>query len=150
MFGQVDEGSAHLLMAQRGSEVLGWVFLEIGSMPLISHWAWFKRLMVLPSMQGQGLGRRLTVAAVDLGRDLGLEQLYLTCRSETGLADFYGRLGWLEVGRMPRNLRLADGSYRDEIYMVFEFLAPGISAPQLSTDADGGQPTGNVTLFEAK
>jgi len=130
--------------------VLGWVFLEIGSMPLISHWAWFKRLMVLPSMQGQGLGRRLTVAAVDLGRDLGLEQLYLTCRSETGLADFYGRLGWLEVGRMPRNLRLADGSYRDEILHGVRVPCARHLAPQLSTDADGGQPTGNVTLFEAK
>jgi GNAT superfamily N-acetyltransferase len=89
----------------------------------VRHWAWLKRLMVLPSAQGKGVGRRLTAEAVDLGRRLGLEQLYLTCRSGTGLQEFYSRLGWVEVGQMPRNLKMTDGTYRDEIYMLFELSA---------------------------
>ena len=96
--------------------------LEENAMPLVRHWAWFKRLMVLPSLQGRGIGRVLTAAAIDAGRQLQLEQLYLTCRSDTGLSEYYNGLGWREVGRMPRNLRLADGSYRDEIYMVYDLI----------------------------
>jgi GNAT superfamily N-acetyltransferase len=117
MFRDVATGAQHLLVAHDGDNLQGWVVLEMNAAPLISHWAWFKRLMVRPSLQGSGVGRQLHTAAIAHARSLGLEQLYLTCRSGTGLAEFYARLGWEEVGVMPDNLRLADGSYRDEIYM---------------------------------
>ncbi|MFD4607083.1 hypothetical protein [Streptomyces sp. NPDC058451] len=47
--------------------------------------------------------------------EMGLEQLPLAARSEVGLEDFYGRIGWKEVGRWPGALRLAAGDDRDEI-----------------------------------
>jgi GNAT superfamily N-acetyltransferase len=119
MFQEVAAGAQHLLVAGEGDHLQGWVVLEMNAAPLISHWAWLKRLMVLPSLQGRGVGRYLHAAAIEHARSLGLEQLYLTCRSGTGLAEFYARLGWEEVGVMPDNLRLVDGSYRDEIYMRF-------------------------------
>jgi GNAT superfamily N-acetyltransferase len=68
--------------------------------------------------KGQGFGRAIAERAVDFAGELGWEQLYLTCRSGTNLPEFYSRLGWREVGRMPGNLRLPDGAYRDEIYML--------------------------------
>jgi GNAT superfamily N-acetyltransferase len=117
MFRAIAAGAQHILVAHDGDHLQGWVVIEMNAMPLVRHWAWFKRLMVLPSLQGRGVGRRLHAAAVKLALSLGLEQLYLTCRSATGLAEFYGHLGWEEVGVMPANLRLVDGSYRDEIYM---------------------------------
>ena len=117
MFRAIEAGAQHILVASDGAALQGWVVLEMNAMPLVRHWAWFKRLMVLPSLQGRGVGRQLHAAAVELASGLGLEQLYLTCRSETGLAELYAHLGWVEVGVMPDNLRMVDGSYRDEIYM---------------------------------
>jgi GNAT superfamily N-acetyltransferase len=122
MFRALESGTQHLVVASDNGKLLGWFVLETNAMPLVCHWAWFKRLMVLPSLQGRGIGRMLTAAAIDAGRKLQLEQLYLTCRSDTGLGEYYSGLGWKEVGRMPRNLRLADGSYRDEIYMVYDLI----------------------------
>jgi hypothetical protein len=52
---------------------------------------------------------------------MGLEQLHLAVRGGTGTEQFYGRLGWREVGRWPGALRLARGDDRDEILMI---LAP--------------------------
>lgn len=58
----------------------------------------------------------------DIARDeMGLEQLHLAARGGVGLEDFYGRLGWKEIGRWPGALRLAPGGDRDEILMI---LAP--------------------------
>jgi hypothetical protein len=58
----------------------------------------------------------------DIARDeMGLEQLHLAARGGVGLEDFYGRLGWKEIGRWPGALRLAPGDDRDEILMI---LAP--------------------------
>jgi len=123
MFRDVASGAQVLLVARDDNDLQGWVVIEMNAAPLIGHWAWLKRLMVLPSLQGHGVGRRLHAAAIAYARSLGLEQLYLTCRSGTGLAEFYARLGWEQVGVMPDNLRLVDGSYRDEIYMRFVLQA---------------------------
>jgi GNAT superfamily N-acetyltransferase len=120
MFRGIASGAQHLLVAREGDRLQGWVVLEMNTSPLIRHWAWFKRLMVvLPSLHGRGVGRQLHAAAIQHARSVGLEQLYLTCRSGTGLTEFYARLCWTEVGVMPNNLRMADGSYRDEIYMRY-------------------------------
>jgi len=35
--------------------------------------------------------------------DMGLEQLHLAARAGVGLEDFYGRLGWKEIGRCARS-----------------------------------------------
>jgi hypothetical protein len=53
---------------------------------------------------------------------MGLSQLHLTVRGGTGLEKFYGRLGWREVKRWPRALRLDDGDDRDEVLMVLDPL----------------------------
>jgi GNAT superfamily N-acetyltransferase len=119
MFRAMTTGAQHLVVAREENALQGWVVLEMNAMPLVRHWAWFKRLMVLPSLQRRGVGRHLHDAAINAAQRLGLEQLYLTCRSATGLVEFYRHLGWEQVGVMPDNLRMVDGSYRDEIYMRY-------------------------------
>lgn len=47
-----------------------------------------------------------------------LEQLRLAARAGVGLEDFYGRLGWKEIGRWPGALRPAPGDDRDEFLMA--------------------------------
>jgi hypothetical protein len=53
--------------------------------------------------------------------EMGLEQLHLAARAGLGLEEFYGRLGWREIGRSPGALRLGPGDDRDEVLML---LAP--------------------------
>lgn len=87
------ERTQHLVVATDNGKLVGWFVLENNAMPLVSHWAWFKRLMVIPTLQGRGIGRILTAGAIDAGRQLELEQLYLTCRSDTGLSEYHTGLG---------------------------------------------------------
>jgi hypothetical protein len=57
-------------------------------------------------------------AADEAARSLGLEALQLTCRGGTGVDGFYAKLGYREVGRVPRSIRVEAGDDRDEIYMM--------------------------------
>jgi len=123
LFERLAGGVDHLVIARDGDVLVGWVILERNTEPIVAHWAWVKRLQVDPRRQSRGVGRALMGAVRALARhQLGLEQLYLTVRSDAGLETFYAGLGYREVGRMPRNLRVAVGDARDEIYMVLEPL----------------------------
>jgi hypothetical protein len=55
--------------------------------------------------------------AVELGRKLGLSGLHVTVRQGSHTEDFYARLGFREVGRLPGALRIGPGDDRDEIHM---------------------------------
>jgi len=92
----------------------GVVFLQPGAGPVVAHRATVLRLMVRPELQGRGLGGLLLDAAVERGRELGFDQLLLSARGGTGLPEFYSHLGWTEVGRFPRALRVGPGDVRDE------------------------------------
>lgn len=122
-------GTGHVLLARTpsasddpvspASDVVGWVLIARNERPIVAHWAWLKHLMVLPTAQGRGLGTALVRAAETMAFDaLGLEAVYLTCRSGTGLEGYYVDRGYVVVGRMPGNLRLSGGERRDEIYLV--------------------------------
>lgn len=90
------------------------MFLQPGRGPVVAHRATVIRLMVLPDLQGRGLGGRLLAAAVDRAAELGLAQLILSARGGTGLPAWYAARGWTEVGRFPGALRLAPDDVRDE------------------------------------
>jgi GNAT superfamily N-acetyltransferase len=78
--------------------------------------------MTHPAHRGRGIGSALMRRLQEIARDeMGLEQLHLEARGG-GLEAFYSRLGWREIGRWPRALRLAPGDDRDEILMVLEPL----------------------------
>ncbi|RJK96098.1 GNAT family N-acetyltransferase [Vallicoccus soli] len=112
-------GPDHLLVARDGAgAVAGWLVLEDREHRLTGHWRTLKRVQVHPSRQGTGVGGLLLRAAEDAARTLGLEALHLTVRGGTGTEAFYARHGYVEVGRVPRALRVAAGDDRDEVYMV--------------------------------
>ena len=91
----------------------------VGSLsPLREHWGTVLRVQVHPSRQGQGLGRVLMDGVHRIARDRGWEFLHLTARGGTGVDDFYRGLGYVEVGRLPRAIRVAPGDDRDEIVMT--------------------------------
>ncbi|WP_354641923.1 GNAT family N-acetyltransferase [Kitasatospora camelliae] len=95
----------------------GLLFFESQRFDLQEHWRMLKRVMVHPSMQGTGYGARLLAEAERIARGWGLDSLRLTVRGGTGLERFYKAGGYVEVGRVPRSIRVAPGDDRDEITM---------------------------------
>ena len=78
-----------------------------------------RHLQTLPAVRGRGIGSALMMWARRVARqEMGLEQLRLAARGGMGLESFYARLGWREIGRWPKALRLAPNDDRDEILML--------------------------------
>lgn len=83
------------------------------------HRAFVRSLYVAPSGRGRGMGRSLLQAAMDHAQAWeGVEQVGLAVTAGNGVAmHLYGSLGFVEVGCMPRALRVGD-AYFDEIQML--------------------------------
>jgi GNAT superfamily N-acetyltransferase len=96
---------------------VGMGILSASSSPLRRHWRTVLRLMVDPSLQGQGAGRTLLEGLHAIARDLDLEFLCLSVRGGLGIEGFYGHLGYEIYGRNPQAIRVAPGDERDEIQM---------------------------------
>jgi GNAT superfamily N-acetyltransferase len=106
-----------VLRADDGRAV-GMGMLVSRGVDLFAHWRSVLRLMVHPSLQGRGGGRVLMEGLHDLGRDLGLEHLYLSVRGSEGLEPFYEAFGYRVVGTHPGSVRLSPTDTRDEIFMA--------------------------------
>ena len=119
-FAAVEAGYDHLLMGVDDGQVVALLFVVDNRFALKRHWRVLKRVMVAPKSQGRGHGAALMREAQAYGRRLGLEALQVTVRGGAGTENFYARLGYREVGRVPAALRVAAGDDRDEILMWLE------------------------------
>lgn len=100
----------------------GWLNIRRDPHPLVAHWGTLHHVQAHPEHRGRGIGATLMKDARRIARDeMGLEQLHLAARSGMGLEDFYGRLGYEEIGRRQGAYRLTPEDDRDEILMA---LAP--------------------------
>ncbi|SCF33456.1 Acetyltransferase (GNAT) domain-containing protein [Micromonospora viridifaciens] len=122
-FAGVADGPDRLLAGYEGDRLVGILVIADNRFHLTTHWRVLKRVMVHPKTQGRGYGAALMREAERIGRELGLAALHVTVRGGLGLESFYGRLGYREVGRLPRALRVAAGDDRDEVLMWLD-LAP--------------------------
>jgi GNAT superfamily N-acetyltransferase len=121
LIGALHPDRTRLLLALDGEALAGWVALICNPSPFVAHWASVQRLQTHPSYRGRGIGAALMRRLHQIARDeLDLEQLHLEARGGMGLEVFYARLGWREIGRWPRALRVAPGDDRDEVLMLFE------------------------------
>ncbi|WUW20596.1 GNAT family N-acetyltransferase [Streptomyces sp. NBC_01463] len=110
---------SRLLLASAGGELAGWLNIRRDPHPLVAHWGTLHHVQTGLAFRGTGTGAALMRQARDMAReDMGLEQLRLAVRAGMGLEDFYGHLGWKEIGRWTGALRLAPGDDRDEILMA--------------------------------
>jgi len=116
-FDGVASGLDRLILGVDGDEVVALLFVVDNRFKLKDHWRVLKRVMVRPGGQGRGLGAALMREAEAFGRKLGLAGLQVTVRGGAGIENFYAKLGYREVGRLPGALRLTPGDDRDEIYM---------------------------------
>ncbi|MFD6854590.1 GNAT family N-acetyltransferase [Streptomyces diastaticus] len=122
LLSRLDPQQSQLLIAQVDGVLAGWVILNRDPYRLVGHWGTVHHLQTHPAFRGRGIGSALVHELRKIARDeLGLEQLHLAARGGEGLEDFYGRLGWREIGRWPEALRLAPHDTRDEVLMI---LAP--------------------------
>jgi GNAT superfamily N-acetyltransferase len=121
LIADLDPDYSRLLLAKLDGVLAGWLSLSRYRDRVVPHWGMVKRVQTHPAFRGRGIGTALMHRVRDVARDeLGLEQLRLEARGGEGLEDFYGRLGWQEIGRWPDALRFDHGD-RDEVLML---LAP--------------------------
>ena len=114
---------SRMLVARCDGALAGWVHLSREPNPLVAHWGTVRHLQTHPRFRGRGIGGGLMRWVREVARDeMGVRQLHLAARGGVGLEGFYERLGWREVGRWPRALRLADGDERDEVLMLLDPL----------------------------
>nr|WP_218906693.1 GNAT family N-acetyltransferase [Micromonospora jinlongensis] len=116
-FAGIADGLDRLLVGYSGDRLVAVLIFSDNRFPLKAHWCVLKRVMVHPDTQGAGYGAALMVEAARLGREFGHEALHVTVRDGLGLDTFYARLGYREIGRLPRALRVAPDDDRDEILM---------------------------------
>jgi len=117
----LDPAYSQLLLARIDGTLAGWLSLSRYRDRVVPHWGTVKRVQTHPDFRGRGVGTALMHRVREVARDeLGLEQLHLEARGGEGLEEFYGRLGWREIGRWPDALRFTHGD-RDEVLML---LAP--------------------------
>jgi len=117
----LDPEYSRLLLATVDGVLAGWLSLSRHRDRVVPHWGMVKRVQTHPDFRGRGIGSALMHRVREVARDeLSLEQLRLEARGGEGLEDFYGRLGWREIGRWPGALRFDHGD-RDEVLML---LAP--------------------------
>ena len=122
LLNRLDPNRSRLLVARADGLLAGWVVLNRDPHRLVGHRGTVHHLQTRPAFRGRGIGSTLVHELRKIARDeLGLEQLRLAARGGEGLEDFYGRLGWREIGRWPAALRLAPDDTRDEVLMI---LAP--------------------------
>ena len=83
------------------------------------HIAFIRSMYVTPPARGKGVGRELMLAAIaEAAAWDGVEQITLSVTASNHSAILlYRHVGFVEVGRMPRALRV-DGTYYDELSMV--------------------------------
>ena len=75
---------------------------------------------LLPAWRGRGVGRLLWSATEAFAREAGYRKLAIQVRaSNTGAQGFYRRLGFVECGRLTRQV-IIDGVEEDEVLMELD------------------------------
>ena len=105
--------------AKKGAKILGYVQLAHMSEEFGAHAGyWLYRLEVKFPYRRLGVGERLCGAVIERARAYGAKGLSLLVREDNEPAlDLYQKLGFVEIGRIPRSVR--EGSeYFDEHLML--------------------------------
>ena len=87
----VDEHVSTMVVAKEGSEVVG-----AGAVELYADGALLRSVVVDPVVQGQGLGHRLSEAALNMAKDRGADTAFLLT---TTAEKFFPKLGFEPIVR---------------------------------------------------
>ncbi len=116
VLGGLARGSIHLVATQSG-EVVGWCDITRHPRPSRAHRGTLGMGLV-PEARGQGFGRRLVEAALDLAWAASLTRVELDVYCDNAPAiRLYERVGFVREG-LTRRSSLIDGQYKDAIAMA--------------------------------
>lgn len=107
-----------IFVAAEGSQVVGFQSLDqwvryTSSMDHVGQVGTF----VLRDWRGRGIGRQLAERTFAFARESGYEKLVIMVRAKNrGANSFYSSLGFVECGRLTRQVKIA-GDYDDETLM---------------------------------
>lgn len=112
-------GNDHVLVAERGGQFIGMAGLHAAGASARRRHAMHLGITIAASAQGQGVGKRLMAALVDLADNwLGVLRLELTVYSDNSRAiALYERFGFEREGLL-RGYALRNGQYVDTLTMA--------------------------------
>lgn len=114
----VADGERVLICAMVDGDLAGTVQLYLSPEPNAPHRAEIYKLLVHPDYQRQGLGEALMLAAEDQARRHERTVLLLDTAQGSVSERIYRRIGWQEVGVVPRHFVDPHGEPRSSVYMV--------------------------------
>ncbi|MEZ4323340.1 MAG: GNAT family N-acetyltransferase [Myxococcota bacterium] len=110
-----------VLVARRDGRLVGFVALAVPPFQRMQHVAKLE-IMVEERTRGAGVGRALLEAAVAWAEDSPLTKIGLAVFADNARAlALYASLGFVEEGRRPREYRMEDGTYRDDV-LLYRFV----------------------------
>jgi acetyltransferase len=98
-----------LVVAERGTEIVGMAQLARSSAENARHRAEVQRVAVAAGARGAGVGRKLMGAVENEARARGLTLLWLTTHADTEACAFYEAVGYTQLGVMPSYSARPDG-----------------------------------------
>lgn len=122
------ERTQALFVAEVDGAVVGTGTLVRNSHPLYAHRGEVVGLVVHPHYQRRGIARRIVETVREQAVAWGLEILEVGCRGGTPAEQVYGRLGFVEYGRLPGGIKepWAESRVYDEVsfYMPLRSREP--------------------------
>ncbi|SEG40606.1 GNAT family N-acetyltransferase [Bosea lathyri] len=107
---ELASGQVFLLVARSASKIVGTAQLHLIGKPNQPHRAEIAKVLVHSSARRQGIGEALMRAAEAAAREAGRNLLVLDTDENGAARRLYNRLGWSEVGTIPRFALMPDGS----------------------------------------
>lgn len=106
------------LVAETAGELVGHGLLDPLPLAAVRHVVHLT-LAVHPGWQGRGVGRALLARLIDWARAApAVEKIELHVRASNAAAQaLYRKLGFAEIGRWQRKIRIAPGQYVDDVAM---------------------------------
>jgi ribosomal protein S18 acetylase RimI-like enzyme len=108
--GDVAAGRTLLFVARCETGIVGTAQLHLIGKPNQPHRAEIAKVLVHSAARRQGLGEKLMRAAEDAARQAGRDLLVLDTDEAGAARRLYNRLGWTEVGTIPRYALMPDGA----------------------------------------
>lgn len=119
------EGLGLRIVTERGGEVVGFLTIMVDERERLSRTGDLQ-LVVRRDVQRTGIGVELMRHAIAWSDGGALDRIEIFVRATNERAvDLYKRFGFVEEGRLRRRIRLADGTFVDDVVLgrVFERAA---------------------------
>lgn len=106
----VAAGQVVLLVARIEADVVGTAQLHLIGKPNQPHRAEIAKVLVHSRVRRQGIGEALMQRAEEIARKNGRDLLVLDTDENGAARRLYNRLGWTELGTIPRYALMPDGA----------------------------------------